>query len=57
MVELGFQVIEFDFTDTYYSTGKLEDALQLDYMGVPLGGSSAASLDILARACLAMWKL
>ena len=23
-------------TDTYYSTGKLEDALQLDYMGVPL---------------------
>ena len=35
----GFQVIELDFTDTYYSTGKLEDSLhaQRDYMGVPLG--------------------
>ena len=37
VVELGFQVIGLDFTDTYYSTGKLEDSLQRDYMGVPLG--------------------
>ena len=37
VVELGFQVAELCFTDTYYSTRKPEGALQLDYMGVPLG--------------------
>ena len=37
VTKLGFQVIELDFTDTYYSTEKLEDLRQRDYMHVPLG--------------------
>ena len=37
MGTLGFQVIELDFTDTYYSTGKLEDELQRNCMHLPLG--------------------